>query len=200
MCIFGSVTSFPQYEYFSSQSIGPPQPVLCRHAKMVFGVKMLQKHRLLNTWYFQKILSVTNCAWIGWVNLSSFYANRCRTDWDIYNSPKMFQNRKILVAPSVPTLAVNSSNRPSDVSDGVRNLKFAMKFKTPFNQNPYFSFSPPLNVIPNLNYRYASRTAWYLEFCHSFKDDLSLMFCIAFHGARKVSPYLTFCGHLFAFW
>jgi hypothetical protein len=28
MCISGSVTSFPQYEYCSSQSIGPLQPVL----------------------------------------------------------------------------------------------------------------------------------------------------------------------------
>jgi hypothetical protein len=48
MCIFGSVTSFPQYEYCSSQSIGPLQPVLGMQ-KTVFGMKMLRKHRLPNT-------------------------------------------------------------------------------------------------------------------------------------------------------
>jgi hypothetical protein len=82
-----------------------------RHAKTVFGVKTPRKHKLPNTWYFQKSLSVTNCVWISWVNLSSFYVNRCKTDRDIYNSLKTFQNRKNFVAPSVPTLAVTRKTR-----------------------------------------------------------------------------------------
>ncbi|KAJ6559956.1 hypothetical protein B0H19DRAFT_992908, partial [Mycena capillaripes] len=51
--------------------------------------------------------------------LEHFHVNRCRTDRDIYNSPKTFQNRKKFVAPSVPTLAVMYLDR---IEDLVKNV------------------------------------------------------------------------------
>ena len=74
--------------------------------KMVFGMKTVQKHRLLNTWYFHKLLSATNCTWISPTDLPRFHPSWCRTGWAPNNSLKTSQNRKILYVPSVPTLAV----------------------------------------------------------------------------------------------
>jgi hypothetical protein len=53
--------------------------------------------------------------------------------------------------------------RPSaDGFNGVRNPKYCIQFKAPLNENPYFSFNLPLNLIQNLKYRQAYRPAWYL--------------------------------------
>ena len=118
----GSVTYLPRYMLSHMKYCAPG--TCSRHTKTVFCVKMPWKYRLPNTWYFRKILSVTNCVWIRWVYLSSFYANWCKTDRDIYNSLKTFQNKKISSAPSVPTLAVISSRKNCRLTLFLHILKF----------------------------------------------------------------------------
>jgi hypothetical protein len=44
---------------------------------------------------------------MGWIYLSSFYAKWCKIDQDIWNSLKIFQNKKFSSVSSVLTLAIN---------------------------------------------------------------------------------------------
>jgi hypothetical protein len=60
----------------------------------------------LNIYYFCHFLSITNSAWISRVDISSFYVNHIRTDWDIGNSLKTYQNKKFPFAPLVLPIAV----------------------------------------------------------------------------------------------
>jgi hypothetical protein len=105
MCSSGSVTSSCQYEYCSLQNLRILWHLL-RIQKQHFMWKCPENTDYLIPNVFENS-SVTKCAWIGWVYLSSFYAKWCKIDWDIWNSLKIFQNKKISSASLVLTLAVN---------------------------------------------------------------------------------------------
>jgi hypothetical protein len=70
---------------------------------------MVQKHRLPNTEYFRKSLSITNCGWISLTDLPRSHPNRSRTGWVMDNSLRTSQNRNFWSAPSVLPIAVSMS-------------------------------------------------------------------------------------------
>lgn len=69
------------------------------HAKWHSTKKTTQNYRASNMWYFPRVLSITNCAWIILEDLDTFHKNRSRTEELFGISLKMAPIGKFSAAP-----------------------------------------------------------------------------------------------------